>query len=172
MDSERVMPIPGQSGYFVSDHGNVYSSWTGSGRGARVGQTLRPLRLIVAGDGRIQVNLRRKTHRVANLVLETFVGPRPSGMQACHFPDRDTSNNALANLRWDTPTGNQRDKKVHGTTNDGERNGSARLSASDVCDIRRIAAAGTPHSALANTFGVSRSAIQQVVSRTTWKVVA
>lgn len=172
MDSERVMPIPGHPGYYVSDAGRIYSSWTGSGPGSHVGSALRTIRPIAAPDGRVQVNLRGKTHRVANLVLTTFMGPRPPGMQACHFPDRDPANNALTNLRWDTPTGNQRDKVAHGTTNDAERNGSARMSRSDVQEVRRRASLGEPHASLAREFNVSRSAIQQAVSRTTWKVVA
>src|SRR4051812_25448733 len=40
------------------------------------------------------------------LVLETFVGPRPRGAYGCHN-DGNKSNNALSNLRWDTPKSNQ-----------------------------------------------------------------
>lgn len=172
MDSERLMPIPGHPGYYATDTGRIYSSWTSSGRGSHIGTALRPLRLITAPDGRVQVNLRGKTYRVANLVLTAFVGPRPAGMQACHFPDRTTTNNALTNLRWDTAVANQRDKVSHGTTNDAERNGSARMSRGDVQEARRRAARGESHASLAREFGVSRSAIQQAVSRTTWKKVA
>lgn len=44
-------------------------------------------------------------------VLETFVGPRPEGMQACHG-DGDPANNRLSNLRWDTCSNNNLDKRI------------------------------------------------------------
>jgi hypothetical protein len=47
---------------------------------------------------------------VQRLVLETFVGPCPDGMEACHYPDSNKANNALSNLRWDTRLENVKDK--------------------------------------------------------------
>lgn len=171
MAQERIIPIPGHDGYFVSDQGEVYSAWAGSGRGAYIGGSLKKMKLIHAPDGRVQVNMRRKTYRVANLVLTAFFGPRPQGMEACHFPDRDTANNAIGNLRWDTPAGNQRDKVFHGTSNHGERNGSARLTEDAVRLIRRRCGDGATHKSLAEFLGVSRQAVQEVVARTTWREV-
>jgi HNH endonuclease/NUMOD4 motif len=46
---------------------------------------------------------------VHRLVLETFVGPCPPGMVACHANDI-SDDNRLSNLRWDTPDANMRDK--------------------------------------------------------------
>jgi hypothetical protein len=48
-------------------------------------------------------------------------------MEACHG-DGDSANNRLGNLRWDTPTNNHADKILHGTTNRGERSGTAKLT--------------------------------------------
>lgn len=50
---------------------------------------------------------------VHTLVLKTFVGPRPAGLQACHDDD-DTNNNALSNLYWGTPKQNAQDKIENG----------------------------------------------------------
>lgn len=47
------------------------------------------------------------------LVLEAFVGPRPDGMDGCHWDD-DESDNRLSNLRWDTPSSNQNDSVRNG----------------------------------------------------------
>jgi hypothetical protein len=165
---EVVKPIPGQVGYFVSDQGNVYSTWTGSGRGSRPDGPMKSLKLIFA-NGRMQVNLRRKTYRVHNLVLRAFVGPCPPGMQACHFPDKDTKNNSLRNLRWDTPKGNQADKVVHGTANIGEANPAAKLTRQQAREIRCRATSGERHNALAKEYGVSRSNIALIATRRTWK---
>lgn len=51
---------------------------------------------------------------VHHLVLEAFVGPRPSGLVCCHN-DGNEANNTLLNLRWDTPSENNRDRVRHGT---------------------------------------------------------
>lgn len=45
---------------------------------------------------------------VHHLVLEAFVGPRPPGMEACHF-DGNAQNNRLENLRWGTSAENKAD---------------------------------------------------------------
>jgi hypothetical protein len=55
----------------------------------------------------------RGSVRVHRLMLETFVGPCPDGMEACHHDD-DRRNNRLANLRWDTRRANQQDKLRNG----------------------------------------------------------
>jgi hypothetical protein len=67
----------------------------------------------------VSVNLHRhgcqQKFCVHTLVLNAFVGSCPPGMQGCHFPDRDTSNNRLENLRWDTRSANQLDAVYHRT---------------------------------------------------------
>ncbi len=56
-----------------------------------------------------------KTLGLHVLKLLTYVGPCPEGMEACHN-DGNCLNNNLGNLRWDTPTSNQRDRRKHGTS--------------------------------------------------------
>jgi hypothetical protein len=126
---ETWKPVVGFEGHYeVSDQGNVRSldqvvaHWRGGTR-LRRGKYLKPgatggsgayLFVVLMNDGKTRSN--RCVHR---LVLEAFVGPRPEGMQACHN-DGDPHNNALSNLRWDTPTANNADKKAHGTWQGGE----------------------------------------------------
>ncbi len=68
----------------------------------------------------LQVNLCkvgiRTAKRVHRIVLEAFVGPCPAGMEGCHN-DRNPANNVVSNLRWDTPSNNQLDRRRHGTHN-------------------------------------------------------
>lgn len=54
------------------------------------------------------------TRAIHRLVLETFVGPRPAGMEGCHGPAGQLDNH-LTNLRWDTRSENQLDRVRHGT---------------------------------------------------------
>ena len=114
---ERWLPVVGYEGlYEVSDMGRVRSVDRIDSRGHRLsGRQIAPVaahsvrntqpywRVGLSCDG-------RKVHRmVHHLVLEAFIGSRPGGMEACHRDD-DPANNQLANLRWDTPRANARDK--------------------------------------------------------------
>lgn len=78
----------------------------------------RPLKPFMMKIGYLGVNLhregKRKLRLVHRVVLEAFVGPRPSGMEACHF-DCDRLNNRVENLRWDTKKANRRDSMREGT---------------------------------------------------------
>ncbi|MFM0130039.1 NUMOD4 motif-containing HNH endonuclease [Paraburkholderia sediminicola] len=54
----------------------------------------------------------KRTIDVHTLVLMAFSGPRPPGMEACHYPDNDPANNRLSNLRWGTHTANMMDARL------------------------------------------------------------
>ena len=89
-------------------------------------------------------------------------------MEACHFPDSDPANCAIANLRWDTPKANQADMRVHGTDPSGSRNGQAKLTEIEVALMRRDVANGMSQSAAAAKFGVCPSLVSLVVNRKRW----
>ena len=103
-DVEVWLPVEGFD-YEVSSMGKV--------RGKN--GELRPLR---ASDGHFQVALYRdkKPNRklVHRIVLETFIGPCPEGMETCHG-DGNPAHNWLSNLRWGTQGDNMRDRVRHGT---------------------------------------------------------
>ena len=121
--TERWLPVVGYEGYYeVSDQGRVRSldrliPWRG-GTAVRWGRILNPTQLPEP-DGHMQVSLsvdgRRRKAYVHRLVLEAFVGTCPEGMEGCHFPDSDPTNNRLKNLRWDTRSGNKLDRVRQGT---------------------------------------------------------
>lgn len=54
-----------------------------------------------------------RTHKVHQLVLLAFVGPRPEGAATRHL-DGDRLNNAVENLQWGTYTENAQDILQHG----------------------------------------------------------
>ena len=119
--SETWRAVVGWEGlYSVSDMGRVRSEartvWVNRGaghpsqRGARI---LKPA--ISRGYQRVVLQLDGQTQNVAvhRLVLSTFVGPCPPGMEACHANDvRD--DNRLSNLRWDTKAANCADRTRNG----------------------------------------------------------
>jgi len=92
-------------------------------------------------------------------------------MVACH-DDGNPRNNDLANLRWDTPKNNERDKVAHGRSNRGVRGSSAKLTETDVREIRRRADAGEPLATIAADYPVSARAVGQIAKRTTWRWLA
>lgn len=61
------------------------------------------------------------------LILESFVGPRPEGYQACHR-DGVRANSTLVNLRWGSVSSNFLDRVTHGTDFAGERNPQAKIT--------------------------------------------
>ena len=120
--AERWLPVVGYEGlYEVSDHGRVRSvdRTVQTKSGPRVYRG-RLLRTHLNNTGRENVSLWRAGvgpgRQVSVLVAEAFIGPRPAGHECCHN-DGDELNNRLDNLRWDTKSGNERDKLAHGTHN-------------------------------------------------------
>lgn len=177
--SVEYRPAPGFPGYRVGSDGTVWSAWrrlrSRQRRGFEnvIGDSWSLLAPGIDKTGRCYVHLRRNgrgyMRAIHRLVLEVFVGPRPPGMECCHFPDRNPSNNALANLRWDTHKSNVADRVIHGTENRGERNGHAKLSAEDVRLIRTAAQEGERQNRIAARFGVSEATVSMAVRRLQWR---
>jgi hypothetical protein len=136
----------------------------------------RELRPTLGDDGYyrlcLRVDGRRVYRRVHSIVLESFVGPCPDGYVGCHN-NGDCLLNAWWNLRWDTQAANLADKIKHGTHLYGERHHQARLTASDVIEIRRRwASGGIRQRELGNEFGVTKATISAVVRGCIWKHVS
>lgn len=110
-----------------------------------------------------------KSYSVHRLVLEAFVGPCPEGMEARHFPDRDTYNNHTTNLSWATPMTNQNDRIAHNTHNKGSRAGSAKLNDEKVLRLRKLRLKGHTLKYLSEMFGVSIPTVHLIVSNKTWR---
>lgn len=174
--SEEIWkPIPGFPGYEVSDHGRVRSFWTQRGRqGFDWFITTVPERILKPSGkrGYLIVWLRKdgKTHArtIHRVVLETFIGPCPNGMEACH-DDGFSRNCRLDNLRWDTPKNNHADKRKHCTSPHGERQGAHKLTTPQVLQIREMALSGSLHKEIAKIFGISRAYVSEIVTRKKWK---
>lgn len=119
--TEEWRPIPGWEGFYeASSHGRVRSvtrtvKHPASGSMQIQGRVLRP---APHRSGHLWVELcgpaGKKTRQVHQLVLEAFVGPKPPGMDGCHY-DGNPQNNHIENLRWDTRAGNLADAIRHGT---------------------------------------------------------
>jgi hypothetical protein len=105
---------------------------------------------------------------IHRLVLETFVGPCPSGMESCHN-DGNPPNNFIGNLRWDTRKANQGDKILHGTDQKGSNNNHSVLIEEKVMDIKRDLANGLSYAKIAKKYNVSKSAIAHINKGRSWE---
>lgn len=106
-----------------------------------------------------------KVHR---LVLETFVGYRPKGLQCRHL-DGNPANNRLDNLLWGTGKENIADKDRHGSMLRGEKSISAVLKDLDVPEIHRRYDTGETMQQLATHYGVTSKTIQSVLQGKSFK---
>ena len=166
-----LKPILDFPGYFITDDGRVLSANT---------YHKRPLHWLCAScnsTGRLIVilskNGRRYTCKVHRLVLETFVGPCPQGMEACHN-NGNPLDNRVGNLRWDTRSANQKDAVRQGTCAlcriRGEDRTHAKLTAQQVRQL--IYAWRTElftQKELAMQYEITQSAVSRIVTKKVWR---
>lgn len=126
-------------------------------------------------DGYVRVSLMRNGRHVVlvhRLVLETYIGPCPDGMEACHS-NGDRSDNRLSNLRWDTSVANEFDKIAHGTydarISRGEKNGLSKLTELEVRQIDKFHGLGMSRRRLSEMYGVSQNQIRMIALHKQWK---
>ncbi len=133
-----------------------------------LGRARRHGEMVHTVNGRVGLGGRGKSVAIAHLVLWTFVGPCPDGMECCHYDD-DRSNNALSNLRWDTHSGNMQDRSRNGyNPSRGGEHGRSKLTVESVQQIRQLHNEGWTYTAIANKFDVTRRTVFMVVTRITW----
>src|SRR4051812_9110740 len=111
----RYQDIPNFPGYRAGSDGSILSCWPRGPQGCSPLTNPKPwykMRLKTAKSGYLNISLRRDGRyyhsRVHRLILESFIGPCPAGMEGCH-ENNDRADCRLENLRWDTPKGNMAD---------------------------------------------------------------
>ena len=157
-----MKPISNWPGYFGDKYGSVHSTKFGK---------LRKLKTYKDSHGYHNIvlcHIGKKHHkRVGRLMLETFVGPCPSGMECCHGY-RGKSDDSLKNLSWGKKSKNCSEDRVRdGTDSRGEKNGRAKLNRKQVIKIRSLAGEMTQEE-IAKKFGVHQTQIGFIVRRKKW----
>jgi hypothetical protein len=165
--------IPSYPGYFASRDGKI--------RGKR-GRIMKPVSDKRFPPGwyprlTVQTEAGEKNVCVHVLVCEAFHGARPSSNHCVAHNDGNAAIVHADNLRWATYKENSEDMVRHGHSLVGEKNPRARLTESDVREIRRIYAAskidgrvkpGTRQE-LAAQFCVNLTLIKDVVAHRSWR---
>lgn len=153
--------IPNFPNYAISKDGKVWSK-----------RRSKWLKLAKGKYGHLWVYLGRGNRGdVHRLVLETYIGKCPKGMECRHL-DGNPQNNNLSNLKWDTHYNNMQDRIKHGTDkyNKGETNPRAKLTEQDVrmiiytyqIKLFRICE-------LAKMYNIKWKAIYCIVTKRNWK---
>lgn len=166
----KYRAIPGYELYAAGSDGTIWSYCRG-----RKWKRLQPgvtrwgyLIVVLTTGGREG----RKTSVVHQLILKTFIGPRPDGMETRHL-DGNSRNNHIDNLRYGTKTENAEDTKRHGRLHGircGERNPNAKLSSEQVRHIRRLSSEGLNCGEILRTglFPVGVGTLQGIVGNHIW----
>ena len=147
--------------YQISNLGRVLSRVSG-----------KYLKFDIVKGGYLRVTLykkgRRKRFLIQHLVLQTFVGDCPLGMEACHN-NGIPADNQIINLRWDTRSNNNLDKAKHGTHQWGERNGNSKLTEVKVKEIRHLLKAGYSQRRVASQLNISQTNVCDIGLRNIWR---
>lgn len=160
--TECWRPVSGNEDYHISSWGRV--------KGKRV-EFLRThlshgYHVVSLSDG-----TSAKTARVATMVLEAFIGPRPFPEAQAAHGDGDKGNNRLSNLRWATALENQADVDRHGNRCKGSNVCGSVLTEADIPRIRDRVKRGERYPKIASDFGVSISTISLIKNEKIWKHV-
>lgn len=164
---EEWRPVSGFEGvYDVSNKGRVATYRT---RGLILASSRQRVMLPGRGpNGYLQVTLKKwpqkRQIRIHRLVLETFVGQCPPGMETIHL-DNNKSNNCVENLKWGT---HQENTSAYGSNPFGEKIGTSKLVGSQVREIISRGKTGESHYSIARDFPVNRREISRIISGVRW----
>lgn len=140
--------------YDINENGEVFNT--------KLNKYITPVR---KRTGYYEIRIGHQNKRVTlshhRSVWEAFNGEIPKGMHINHI-NQNKADNRLCNLELVTPSENQLKRKLAC----GEEVNTSKATNEIVADIRQ---SGLSSKELMNKYGLSRSAIDRIKNRTTWK---
>lgn len=109
----------------------------------------------------------RTSHLVHRLVLTAFRGPAPEN-HVCAHGNGIRTDNRLENLRWATEAENSADRLRHGTDSRGSKSPTAKLTESQVDQIRAMLSKGIRQRDIAAEFGLNQGTVSFINTGRNW----
>jgi DNA-directed RNA polymerase specialized sigma54-like protein len=156
-------------GYRVSDDGQCVSHWRRVNHAwVIVADRPKAIKQTRNTNGYIMVRLnkdgRQRLRSLHLVMLESFCGPRPSGMEGRHLDD-NKENNHLSNLAWGTKSVNMRERTLHG------RDGVSKLTPYMVHKVRHLLDLGMTQKAIAIRLHLNQATISHIKTGKSWSYV-
>ncbi len=155
-------PYPYNTSYLITKDGRVWSKKRGKFLSLCPDTNGYPVVLLYHRGRRIM----KRVHR---LVLETYIGDCPKGMETRHL-DGNPQNNNLENLQWGTHRDNENDRIEHNRRN-YKTNGRAKLCLADIPEIKKMYFEGRFQKEIARIFGVGQAVISRVIRGQSWACI-
>lgn len=158
-------------GYAVDDNGNAWSCRPINGKGNKNTDWRKIKPLLCSGGRYLQIGAHGKKYLIHRLVMMAFVGDCPAGMEVSH-KNGNGHDNRLCNLEYINHAMNEAEKKAHGTSPRGEKNGSSKLTASDVIEIKKALSCSRKRGAqrrIAEKYCISEALVSNIKTGRLWK---
>jgi len=153
-------PYPHNTDYIVYPNGRVWTT-----------KKKRFMKAHKDNSGYLHIsfymNKKKTTRLLHRVVLETFDGPCPEGMEARHL-DGDKENNNILNLVWGTREENMEDVKEYYKRTGGQNNANAKLTSADVKRIRKLCDSGIRQRKIAKIYRIDKSAVSRINTRASY----
>lgn len=152
---------------YIIDNSRVQfrnSCWEWTGISRFFGAEKRPRGIICISRPKGMKIKQELAHRAS---YRAFRGEIPSGLFVIHSCDNPSCVNP-AHLRLGTPAENSRDMVARGRQYKGESHHKAKLTESDVLEIRELLRSGATQLELAKRFSITRRSVNGIKNRKTW----
>jgi hypothetical protein len=162
------VPIPNLDGFEAGEDGRIRTTKSKWAKNKDAVICVPEFLNVIVKKGHAYVSIINREKSVADLMLTTFVEPRPKGMVAVHL-NGDTLDNRPENLKWGTVKEAMKYAIKHGKIKKGEAVYGAKLTETTVYEARVMEKLGFTPRQITDYFDiVSLSTMKSALSGETW----